>query len=636
MAYKVDIDDADVQVLSDNLIKSKELFESINKSLLKISSKTQTAHTTIKPVLTKVNKLYESKRDVEDGLSLLSEVNESVSQINDFENMLNNKIEVLGLSKYMTTLKQSRGLMTEIRPRFKQFKGIIRNFDNLLERAELKVQSHIDTVLNLPADKLVEKRNDVKVIFDYFAKQRNEQQVKGIYIDKRGRQLSLRLKAVEQSLRPSVIDEHYEKQQNGINKYTDAVVDAIAQEVYVLKECQLPQSMIGPISDFAFVDYNQVLIILSQQIQMQQSRNETNLILLEVIDNVLKMEQALKSRYNVSNTAFSKHIITFNILGSAIFPNFIRQVDAKFTTLNQFNEASTHQLTADAISVARRMCEFKQPLLNLISTHTAGDWMNPQPELSYVKIYTSLILNATPNNSPEYMLSSYFSDIIDCITINLQIGLDKQARQAASSGDNQRAMKKSAQGFLLMRNLYMIETIVNRSPDLHGILGTTGQERIAKLKNKFMKLFLEDFSFASYIIIKGMTQTAVSSTAQGGASGGGVGGVSTANSASANNTTLSINSHQVATNLTSKEKENVKDIFKRFNENFEDALATYQTFNFGDQNLRQTMATEVRKLILNVYFKLYDKYGHSDFTKSKSKYVKWDKQEFEKLLNDKL
>lgn len=88
--------------------------------------------------------------------------------------------------------------------------------------------------------------------------------------------------------------------------------------------------------------------------------------------------------------------------------------------------------------------------------------------------------------------------------------------------------------------------------------------------------------------------------------------------------------------LTSKEKELIKDLFKNFNESFEEALRNYERFNITDANLRTFLGNEIKKLILNAYFKLYDKYGLSDFTKNKPKYVKYDKQSFEKLLNEKL
>ena len=88
-------------------------------------------------------------------------------------------------------------------------------------------------------------------------------------------------------------------------------------------------------------------------------------------------------------------------------------------------------------------------------------------------------------------------------------------------------MKKSTQGFILVKNLFMLESIVNRSQDLFSSLGPLGMERIGKLKNRFLKLFLEDWNHASFIIIRDMTnivsQLAIAGSSSGTTSGTGEG-----------------------------------------------------------------------------------------------------------------
>ena len=108
MSYNLDVDEADVAVLNQNLIRSKELFESIGKSLHKISTKSQTASSTINPVLKQVNQLTTNKHEVENGLKLLQEVSENASKINDLENLLNNSIENSpgGIKLYLINLNQ--------------------------------------------------------------------------------------------------------------------------------------------------------------------------------------------------------------------------------------------------------------------------------------------------------------------------------------------------------------------------------------------------------------------------------------------------------------------------------------------------------------------------------------------------
>ncbi|KAI5970750.1 EXO70 [Candida margitis] len=620
MTYKVDVDEADVAVLNQNLVKSKALFESINQSLTKISTKSQAAHTTIKPVLGQVNKLTSAKREVDGGLNLLSEVSQSVSQINNFENALNNNIEVIGLLKYVNTLNQSQELYGRIKPKFKQFKGILYNFQNVIERSELKVQNYVDAVLNLETNKMTDKKHEVKVIFEYFNQQGKEQHIVNKYVDKRGNKIIQHLKIVEHNLKPTrIFDGPYEKGTKTYNKFTEVVLDTLKDEVLVLKQCSLPSGLIGQISEYAIREYNQVVQSLATQLSTSLGSNTDNfLILLEVIDNLMRVDYQLQNRYVIKNSSFGKILDQFILIGGSIFPTCIRSTEAQFAHITQFNNATTLAVTSTSITLARKMCEFRQSLLKLIQTRKPGDWISESPPLQYISVFNSIITNTTfDDKSPEFLLSSYFADIIDCILINIEIGLKKPT--------GEHPMKKSSQGFILLRSLYIGEQIINRSNDLFQVLGSNGQERINKLRNRFLKLFLEDWSYASYIIIERMTLIATQSGQATGGSGGGA------------NPNMSIGTGGgQATNLTNKEREQVKELFKKFNESFEEALTNYRALEFGDSSLQNMLGNEVKKMILNAYFKLYDKYGNSDFTKNRSKYIKWDKLQFERLLNEKL
>lgn len=200
-------------------------------------------------------------------------------------------------------------------------------------------------------------------------------------------------------------------------------------------------------------------------------------------------------------------------------------------------------------------------------------------------------------NRKAFLISSYILDLIDELMVNIEIRLKEQ------SGDN--GLRKLTQGFLLVKNIVMIETIVNRLEGLYKKLGVVGQERLQRLKNRFLKLFLDDWNYASYIIIRDMTQITTTNAQHGGQN-------------------------------SNKEREQVKELFKNFNELFEEALKNYEKFNIQEKDLRNYLSSEIKKLIINAYNKLYDKYGSGDFTKNKAKYVKYDKVLFERLLNEKL
>lgn len=607
MLYEIDVDEADIDVLEKNLLKSKELFESIDKSLFKIANKSQKASTTIKPVLSQVNKLTKSKEDVEKGLALLEDVSASAEKINNFENILNNPVDTIGIVRYMNTLNQSKTLFKTVKPKFKQFTGILYNFEQLNDRSERKIQEYFQSLIRQDGNKLVEKKEDIKMIFKYFQEQENDEYVNRLYLRARSGKLLTVLKPYEQSTVAAARENNrpYEKGSNGITQYTDIMINEIGQEVNLLRSCNLPVTFIGTIIEEQIFKYNEIIMKYNQVFSSPSLIIDNIVLILEILDNLNKFKYHLHKN-GISNEEFNKTMGLFVQQNSVIFEEFILSVSKRFNNLPKFTENSTQEVIVEIMSKLRKLSEFKAGLLQLIKNHQLGDWVK---SAQFAKVFSSVIINTNVDTStPDFLLSSFYSDVIDDIMVSIELGLKMD-----------QTMKKSTQGFILVKNLFMLESIVNRSQDLFNSLGPLGMERIGKLKNRFLKLFLEDWNHASFIIIRDMTnivsQLAIAGSSSGTTSGTGGGPVS---------------------NLSNKEREQVKELFKNFNESFEQALATYSRYNFGDVGLKRYLGNEVKKLVMNAYFKLYDKYGTSDFTKNKSKYVKYDKIEFEKLLNERL
>lgn len=607
MLYEIDVDEADIDVLEKNLLKSKELFESIDKSLFKIANKSQKASTTIKPVLSQVNKLTKSKEDVEKGLALLEDVSASAEKINNFENILNNPVDTIGIVRYMNTLNQSKTLFKTVKPKFKQFTGILYNFEQLNDRSERKIQEYFQSLIRQDGNKLVEKKEDIKMIFKYFQEQENDEYVNRLYLRARSGKLLTVLKPYEQSTVAAARENNrpYEKGSNGITQYTDIMINEIGQEVNLLRSCNLPVTFIGTIIEEQIFKYNEIVMKYNQVFSSPSLIIDNIVLILEILDNLNKFKYHLHKN-GISNEEFNKTMGLFVQQNSVIFEEFILSVSKRFNNLPKFTENSTQEVIVEIMSKLRKLSEFKAGLLQLIKNHQLGDWVK---SAQFAKVFSSVIINTNVDTStPDFLLSSFYSDVIDDIMVSIELGLKMD-----------QTMKKSTQGFILVKNLFMLESIVNRSQDLFNSLGPLGMERIGKLKNRFLKLFLEDWNHASFIIIRDMTnivsQLAIAGSSSGTTSGTGGGPVS---------------------NLSNKEREQVKELFKNFNESFEQALATYSRYNFGDVGLKRYLGNEVKKLVMNAYFKLYDKYGTSDFTKNKSKYVKYDKIEFEKLLNERL
>lgn len=618
MAFNVDIDEADVAVMNQNLIRSKELFNNISRSLNTIANKSTNASKSIKPILKDVNKLNENKRQVENGIALLSDVNESAAAIHNYENVLNNNIDQVGLGRFIDTLARSKATLKEIKPRFKQFRGILINFETLIDKSDLKLQSYFQNLVNQPAMKLVANENTVReigIIFGYFSN--DPGYVNKVYVRQRLMLLLETVRPLEIATRPAERPPNvpYERGTNGINRFNNELIKAIKVELDLIDKLGLDRTTIpNAVVERLISEIYLGLVLANFQKFLGAAATllQNDILILEVIENLLHFRKFI-ANFGLQHQEFQARVLAFIVKNLVLFKEYIKYVEHRFLGVNVFNDKNIPEIIVELILKVRRISEFPLPLLALIENSKLGDWVVVNPPVRFVGVYTSVIPNSGNDESPEYLLSSFFSDIIDGIMINIEIGLK------ANTGEH--ALKKSSQGFCLIKNLIMIETIINRLATLFECLGSLGLERLNKLKNRFLKLFLDDWNYASYIIIRDMTSIATTNAHSGGV-------------ASGSTTTSKRGSGNI--HLTSKEKELIKELFKNFNESFEEALRNYERFNITDANLRTFLGNEIKKLILNAYFKLYDKYGLSDFTKNKPKYVKYDKQTFEKLLNEKL
>lgn len=613
MSFNVDIDEADVAVLNQNLIKSKELFTSISRSLNKISTKSSTASIKIKPILKDVNKLNDNRNQLDSGLNLLSEVSNYASETSKYESVLNNSIELIGLKKFIDTLTRSKVLLTEMKSSIKRFKGILINFENLIDKSELNLENYFQKLLKSNAMG-TNKMNEIILIFQYFysSSMSGQKTIDKIFMRSQSIKLAEIMRPHEEPTKPIKRNSNipYEKGSNGINRYNNEMIKAIKGEIGLLNEVGAKINLNASAKDMFVLDivrkvinesYAEVIGNFNKFFAQSKTLNN-DLLILETIENLNHFEKFL----NVSNIdvrsfpAFNENYHQLINISTEIFRELIEYSENRVKSVERLTDLNATETVVELISRIRKLSEYNISLLKLISGMKLGSWLNLKPAVRFISVYTSVIPNISDDideTAPEHLLSCFLSDYIDSIIINIEIGLKADV-----------SLKKSMQGYYLIKNTILIETIVNRSQQLFNSLGNLGIERLNRLKKRFLKLFLDDWNYASYIIIRDMT-TITTTNAVSGHSGSG---------------------------MSSKEKEQIKELFKNFNESFEDALRNYEKYNITDVNLRAYLSGEIKKLIMNAYFKLYDKYGSGEFTKNKAKYIKYNKYQFEQILNEKL
>lgn len=600
----VDVDEADVAVLTQNLTRLTELFADINQSLRTISSKTLTASRSIKPVLADFNTLTQKKQSVQDALSLLLEVSIYSSRAAPLQKTLSSPIREVGVSKYLSSLGEASKLVKEMKSNIKDFDGVVVGFANTVDKAELAVVGHFGTVLtSVDLDSVTPAvKSEVAAIMSYFAKTNQVESAHNTMERSFGRMLETRLAKLEKA---SVLEKRapnapHEKGQMPFTKYCESFGTISQQLAHLCEQLSIQELQIFDRVFLTYLDQHFLAVLggFANFLRANSSSLITyDVVILEILDALLALFGVISPLgidISMAPTA-DREYTRFVDQTLHLLVEWVRLVENRVNLAEKCTDHTIPEMVVEVLSKLRRIAE-SGAVTQLIAGCKPGSWLEVEPPLRFISVYTSVIAGSAPTEGDQvaFLVSSYLSDIIDELMVSIEMRLRAQGE-----------LRKSIQGFMLVKNLVMVETIINRLEPLYQKLGSNGLERLLRLKNRFLKLFLDDWNYASYIIIRDMTQITTTNAMHGG-----------------------LNS--------TKEKDQIKELFKNFNESFEEALRQYEKFNIQEKVLRQYLSNEIKKLILNAYNKLYDKFGNSDFTKNRAKYVKYDKATFERVLNERL
>ncbi|OBA21792.1 hypothetical protein METBIDRAFT_40181 [Metschnikowia bicuspidata var. bicuspidata NRRL YB-4993] len=601
----VDVDEADVAVLSQHLSRTKELFSSINSSLLTITSKTLTASRSIRPVFAEINALNKKKSSIEEGLVLLEDVSKYSVRAADAQQILASSIDAVGVAKYLLCLELSKALAREMKQKIRDFDGVVIGFANTVDKAEISIVSYFANLLSkidLRAG-VVPSIADAVGILASFAKLANLRTAHETLERSMGLLMTLHLAPLEAacSIQKRSPNAPYERGSSGITGLATEILVCVAGLRAVCDQLNVLGSPVPAniVTGYMELRFCSVLSAYNSQLAAQGLVGQ-DLVMLDVIDQLdtLNAELHVHKFGFEDSPATSRELQALLAKCQGLFAEWARYVEARVLQIDRLNEHSIPEVVVEVISKVRRISEYGS-LFTLMKNKKLGSWLDVKPPLRFIAVYTSVVqgAEAQAKDHAAFLVSSFLLDLIDELMVNIEIGLKEQASETS--------LRKLSQGFMLVRNVVMIETIVNRLEPLFLKLGPIGMERLQRLKNRFLKVFLDDWSHASYIIIRDMTQITTTNALHGGQN-------------------------------STKEKEQIKDLFRNFNESFEEALKQYEKFQVQEKELRSYLSSEIKKLIINAYNKLYDKYGTGEFTKNRAKYIKYDKMQFERLLNERL
>ncbi|ODQ79198.1 hypothetical protein BABINDRAFT_162238 [Babjeviella inositovora NRRL Y-12698] len=590
----MDIDEADITVLEEHLLTTSALVRSITLTLNTVSAKFSQSRTNLKPVISSTKALIAQKKDIAAGLETLAAVDESIQRISALEAVLELPLSATGLRKYIDTLARSRLVLLET-GNLGAFKGVTSHFKSVVHAADKKLdQSFRETMASVsaPYDPAIEPFplastaaiKDLKILIAHKTWDRVEKDV----VDARREFLRASLQHIEAGARARDAPDVHATRALGVKQYTTSFCEMVTAEhhfLWALLGDTRADWVFGVVCDAPLRTF---LNIVAQNAEFAMTNKATDgLMLFDLIDALSAALEA-HTRIDAHLDAVGKLEIEHNrIVTQAhdLFKEMFRYVDSRVASVLQMpSDNGVCPVIVEIMSRLRKFSKFSGAACEIIVSMPLGSWI-PSPKPQWVGVFSSVLTHVSiDETSGPDMLSCYFSDLIDAMLIALELRCKALVPK----------LNRATMGYFLITNLTLIEQIAKNS-EMDQILGANGNERLEKLRKRFLNYFLDGWKSVASIL---MDVTVISGNDTG--------------------------------KMSSKEKDVIRDKFKMFNAAIEELIKQHKSYNITDKGLRQFLQKEIN-FVSPLYRRFYDKYGVMDWVR-KGKNVKWDKEEFDGML----
>ncbi|AAS53471.1 AFR100Wp [Eremothecium gossypii ATCC 10895] len=607
----IDVDEADILILSDGLKQVNELTREITGSLSKITSTTSKSSKLFAPIIETNTRLNVLKRNIESSFDSVSSIKDLASDASKYEIILEQEITQVGLRKFIKTLHKVDDIMDDLREKSKStadFRGIVTHLEELTMIGEKNLQIYFANKLNQiqPFDPQVymnkkqnfpyyydEDLNDIAAILDYFG-DTEQNPVTEIFMKQQG-QLVLNSLAFLEPFTKQITSESnvpYQRGSSGFNSYTEAFitfvsgVSVLIDDVFVKLPDRRPAvfcKIVAPIL------HNYTKILRYNIDLVKDDINNYGLFSFELSENINRVHQLFKGKPLQNNEQLLECEAELKSISESLFKDLIQYIGQKTASLAQLpTDNGVTEATVDVMSRLRKFSEYKSGCLATIQSMTRESWLPNESK----NVWT---ISMTPKNAQQ-LLSCFFSDAIDYLTISLERKAQKILNpnlEPEVGAPHKRIPQMQRIGFFVLTNITLIEQIVQRS-EINTVLEDIGAARLVKLNARYVNYFASDWrDLASNLL----DQVFVDSSGK----------------------------------ISSKDKDQVKEKFRKFNEGFEQLVSNYKTCRITDPAMKKLLKQEIFALVAPMYERFHNRY--KDSFKNPRKHIKYTPNELMNILN---
>lgn len=612
----IDVNEADVIIFSDGLKKLDALYHDMSESLSKISTSTSNASQLFKPIIKKNQQLKVLQYNIETSLNSVASVKDLANDASKHELILEQPISNVGLKPYINAIYKIDDILEDLNERTQsnetsEFAGMVTHLRDLIVEGERNLQIYFSKLLNSiqPFDPQINMNKKIpfpyyddeylaqmSVILDYFENSTQKESMVDIFIKQRIRLVSQSLAFLEPFTKQITTGPNvpYQKGSSGVNPYTEAMLGFIANENSLVQDLYSKEAARQPIIFGKLcspIVQNYLKIIKHNRQLLQKDKDNVGLFSFELSDKVNDVLRLLRGKNVPESESLNTELIEIQRISHSLFQELFSYVNTKTRSMSQVpSDNGVTEPTVDIMSRIRKFSEYKSGCLSTIQAMSRVQWLPKDPKIPW-----TISKSQESDYSSTSLLSSFFGDSIDYLIF----GLERRAQETLNPQheihilSNKRFPNIQRIGFFLLNNLSLIDQVVQRS-EINSILGELGLQRLEKLRKKYINYYVSDWRDLTAILLD---QTFVDSSGK----------------------------------ISSKEKDQIKEKFKKFHDGFEDLVSRSKSYRISDPALKKLLKQEIVSLLLPMYERFYNRY--KDSFKHPRKHIKYTPSELMNVLN---
>lgn len=616
----IDVDEADVLVFTQGLERASRVTVQINKSLRNIATTTGHSSSLFTPIITRNKVLSTLQRNIESALNSVASVKDLANEASKHEVILGRGFQEVGLKQYIQAIHKLDDMLDDIklgnikRTDSSEFKGIQTHLKGLIRQSEADLRSYFVSILRTikPFDPQININKkipfpyyddaqlvEMALIIDYFHNSFSDAApIEDVFIQERSEMILKCMAFLEPfAKKPAVADNTpYERDSSSLLSYTEALLGFVANEKSLVddsysQETELKPKVFAGVIKPLLSAY--IKLVDTNLVYVRKNLDNAGILSFELADSVHNVKRVLKGspleNYGpLVDCSNNVHGVT-----QSLFKDVIQRIGTKVTQMSTIPaDNGVTEATVDTMSRLRKFSEYKAGCLGAMENMQRERWLpSPYKEKEFT-FNTNQILR-----DPPAFLSCFLSDCIDLLIINLErraqrILMPNQEPDVGNPNSSKNTHKPRI-GFFIIMNMTLIEQIVEKS-NLGELLGSEGHVRIEKLKKRYINYLVSDWrDLASNL----MDSVFVDSTGK----------------------------------ISSKDKDQIKEKFKKFNEGFEELVSKYKQYKLSDPGLKAMLKSEVVSLVMPMYDRFYRRY--KDSFKNPRKHIKYLPDELTSILN---